>query len=62
MDWCLVRQRMAKDDPNPFVKEVRSRLQGLISLIRRQFARLKPESFRKHLPLVLPAMYRRLTT
>jgi hypothetical protein len=47
MDWCLVRQRLAKDDPNPFVEDARSRLRGLVSLIRRQFARLKPENFRK---------------
>ena len=47
MDWCLVRQRMAKDDPNAFAEEVRQRLQGLITLIRRQFMRLKPESFRR---------------
>jgi hypothetical protein len=47
LDWCLVRQRPAKDDPNPFVEEVRTRLHGLITLIRRQFMRLKPELFRK---------------
>jgi hypothetical protein len=47
LDWCLVRQRPAKDDPNQFVEEVRTRLHGLITLIRRQFMRLKPEIFRK---------------
>jgi Mg-chelatase subunit ChlD len=47
VDWCLVRQRLAKDEPNPFVEEVRTRLHGLITLIRRQFMRLKPERFQK---------------
>jgi hypothetical protein len=47
LDWCLIRQRIAKDDPNPFVEEVRTRVPGLITLIRRQFARLKPERFKK---------------
>lgn len=48
MDWCLIRQRIVPDDPNPFVGEVRTRLQGLITLIRRQFARLRPERFKKY--------------
>lgn len=48
MDWCLVRQRIAPDDPNPFVEEVRTRLHGLITLIRRQFTRLKPERFKRY--------------
>jgi len=48
MDWCLVRQRLLPYDPNPFVNEVKTRLQGLITLIRRQFARLKPERFKKY--------------
>ena len=47
LDWCLVRQRIAKGDPNPFVEDVRTRLHGLITLIRRQFMRLKPERFKK---------------
>jgi hypothetical protein len=47
MDWCLVRQRFVKDDPNDFVEEVRTRLHGIINLIRRQFTRLKPERFQK---------------
>ena len=47
LDWCLVRQRMAKDEPNAFAADVRNRLHGLINLIRRQFLRLKPEQFRK---------------
>jgi hypothetical protein len=47
LEWCLVRQRLAKDDPNPFVGEVRERLDGIIKLIRRQFMKLKPERFRK---------------
>lgn len=47
LDWCLVRQRIAKDEPNCFVEEVRTRLHGLITLIRRQFMRLKPERFKK---------------
>lgn len=48
LEWCLVRQRLAKDDPNPFVEEVRTRLHGIIALIRRQFMKLKPERFRKY--------------
>ena len=48
MDWCLVRQRILPDDPSPFVDEVRTRLQGLITLIGRQFSRLKPERFKKY--------------
>ena len=48
MDWTLVRQRPAKDDPNPFAQEVSTRLHGLINLIRRQFTRLKPERFKKY--------------
>jgi hypothetical protein len=48
IDWCLVRQRMAKDDPNAFAEEVRTRLHGIINLIRRQFTRLKPQRFRKY--------------
>ena len=48
LDWCLVRQRTVSDDPNPFVEEVRTRLPGLISLIRRQFTKLKPERFKKY--------------
>jgi von Willebrand factor type A domain len=47
MDWCLVRQRFIKDDPNDFVEEVRNRLHGIIGLIRRQFTRLRPERFQK---------------
>ncbi len=48
LDWTLVRQRLAKDDPNPFVEDIRKRLQGLINLIRRQFTRLKPERFKRY--------------
>ena len=48
MEWCLVRQRYADDDPNGFVEEIRSRLHGIIGLIRRQFTRLKPERFKKY--------------
>ncbi len=48
LDWCLVRQRMPKDDPHPFVSELREQKQGLIKLIRRQFTRLKPERLRKY--------------
>jgi hypothetical protein len=47
LEWCLVRQRWAKEDPNPFAEEVRERLHGLITLIRRLFIRLKPEQFKK---------------
>lgn len=47
LEWCLVRQRLAKDDPNPFVGQIRERLHGIIKLIRRQFLKLKPERFRK---------------
>jgi len=48
LDWTLVRQRFAKDDPNPFVADIRKRLHGLINLIRRQFTRLKPERFKRY--------------
>ncbi len=48
MEWCLVRQRIANDDPNEFVEEIRHRLHGIIALIRRQFTRLKPERFKKY--------------
>lgn len=48
MEWCLVRQRMANDDPNGFAEDIRSRLHGVIGLIRRQFTRLKPEKFKKY--------------
>ena len=48
MDWTLVRQRLTKDDPNAFVEDVRTRLHGLITLIRRQFTRLKPERFKRY--------------
>jgi hypothetical protein len=47
LEWCLVRQRPIKEDPNSYVADVRTRLHGLISLIRRQFARLKPEQLQK---------------
>jgi hypothetical protein len=47
MDWCMVRQRLMKDDPNGFADEVRTRLHGIIGLTRRQFMRLKPQRFRK---------------
>lgn len=46
-DWCLIRQRFAKDEPNDFVEDIRTRLHGIIGLIRRQFMRLKPERFKK---------------
>jgi hypothetical protein len=48
LDWCLVRQRLPKDDPHPFVSDLREQRQGLIKLIRRQFTRLKPERLRKY--------------
>ena len=48
LDWCLVRQRLPKDDPHAFVSELREQKQGLIKLIRRQFTRLKPERLRKY--------------
>lgn len=47
LGWCLVRERLAKDDPNSFVEEVQTRLHGLITLIRRQFMKLNPERFQK---------------
>jgi hypothetical protein len=48
LDWCQVRQRIAKDDPNDFVNQVKERLRGIILLIRKQFVKLKPEMFRKY--------------
>ena len=47
LDWCLVRQRLSKDDANEFSEDIRRRLHGIITLIRRQFTRLKPERFKK---------------
>ena len=47
LDWSLVRQRYAKDEANAFTEDVRTRLHGLITLIRRQFTRLRPERFKK---------------
>jgi len=47
VDWCLVRQWTAPDDPNPFAKELAERRRGIINLIRRQFMKLRPERFRK---------------
>jgi Mg-chelatase subunit ChlD len=48
MNWTLVRQRLTKDDPNPFVADISTRLHGIITLIRRQFTRLKPERFKRY--------------
>ena len=47
LDWCLVRQRLPDDEPNDFVNELRNRLHGIITLLQRQFTKLKPERFRK---------------
>jgi len=47
LDWCLVRQRLVDDEANDFVLELTTRLSGIIRLIRRQFAILKPERFQK---------------
>lgn len=47
LDWCLVRQRMVDDEANDFVSDLTERLSGIIRLIRRQFAVLKPERFQK---------------
>jgi len=48
LDWCLVRQRIAREDANPFVENLRKQRHGLITLIQRQFTRLKPEQFRRY--------------
>jgi len=48
MDWCQVRQRIAREDPNDFVLQIQERLRGIILLIRKQFMKLKPETFRKY--------------
>jgi len=48
MDWCQVRQRIAREDPNDFVVQIEERLGGIIQLIRKQFMKLKPENFRKY--------------
>ncbi len=47
LEWCQVRQRIAKEDPNDFVTQINERLRGIILLIRKQFMKLKPEMFRK---------------
>jgi hypothetical protein len=47
LDWCQVRQRIAQDDPNDFVTKIEERLRGIIQLTRKQFMKLKPETFRK---------------
>lgn len=47
-DWCQVRQRIAREDPNDFVLLVRERLRGIILLIRKQFMKLRLEMFRKY--------------
>lgn len=48
LDWCQVRQRIAKEQANDFVFHVQERLRGIILLIRKQFMKLKPEVFRKY--------------
>jgi hypothetical protein len=47
VDWCLVRQWTASEDPNSFASELANRRRGIIDLIRRQFMKLRPERFRK---------------
>jgi nitric oxide reductase activation protein len=47
-DWCVVHQQPSGVDPNPFVYNARIRLHGLISTVRRQFMRFKPEKFKKY--------------
>lgn len=47
LEWCLVRERIAPDDPNNFVEELAEKLHGIIGLIRRQFVKLRPERFKK---------------
>jgi len=47
LDWCLVRQRIVDDEPNDFVASLNTQFRGIIRLIRRQFAVLKPERFQK---------------
>ena len=48
LDWCQVRQRIAREDPNDFVLLIKERLRGIILLIRKQFMKLRPEMFRKY--------------
>ena len=48
LDWCQVRQRIARESPNDFVLHIQERLRGIILLIRKQFMKLKPEMFRKY--------------
>lgn len=47
IDWCLVRERQAGNAPNPLVDQIGDAKRGIIALIRNQFARLRPERFRK---------------
>lgn len=46
-DWCLVRHRLCSEDPNQFVETLLAEQHGLITRIKRQFSRLKPEQFRR---------------
>lgn len=48
VDWCLVRRRLTESEPNPFAEDVRNRLSGIIRLIKNQFMKLKPETFKKY--------------
>ncbi|MFC1833470.1 nitric oxide reductase activation protein NorD [Thermodesulfobacteriota bacterium] len=47
LDWCLIRQRPVPDEPNSFVDDILDKKHGIVTLIRRQFMRLRPERFRK---------------
>lgn len=48
LEWCQVRQRIAREDPHDFAFQVKERLSGIITLIRRQFMKMRPESFKKY--------------
>jgi len=46
-NWCLVRQLPASDAPNSFVSDAQKRLHGLVSLVRYQFMKFKPQQFKR---------------
>ncbi len=46
-DWCRVLEKIPSPDKNPYLRDARERLGGLIALAGRQFMRFKPSTFQK---------------